>query len=700
MKNKIRVCAQARLIAVLFLALSVTTAGAANCIDQLDARSKRGKVQLVWTTVPDATGYEVFRSNELTPTEFASIGTVGSSIGIYLDFPPANGVTYLYRVVAYVAADTCQSRVVSSRPPTRRTRDANYGPVIYTEAVVAGSQGRLYRYAIGATDPEDDELEFLLTTAPADMELDSHTGLVTWLPALPGIAPVELEVRDPAGNKTTQAFLVDVADGNLGGTTKTIGPDGGSVTDNSGVSVIVPPGALAEEAIIGVEGIPLVEQLPGQVPSPILDFVGGASLGPDGILFDVPVTVVVPISRQLDEGDLLPVLVWGEARNAWIESTSSAVVLTGGLSAQFETDHFSTFTIFRGDAETSSLFGKVDPFTRLDDFILQVRNRFFNLFDLGGTVVLDPGPSPLPGQQNLDFFNCYQAIGAQFVVESDQGNAAVFLGCSTADECEIYRETQAELVFAFYREYDEVFIVPGSQGAQTRFIGDVGVEIYYDSVPPTLELEPPDDLLWVDVNMPLKYRLLCGKQGFKDQLVDAFISEGLALAAINPLSGATSADGEFDTTLTANPTNGGLITVTGLHQWTSSLGDEQLDVVPLQDANIVILSLTGDWFADGSGEDYDCVDPEDDGFGSGSGIGSFVQNGFSLSGGGEGVSIGATIVPLGEDRFTLSGTWRYEDSAGSWQGNGSVGNGTISFSGSGAGGGCKTRGGGTLTLIN
>lgn len=693
MKSKAASKVFSAFLVILVGILATSSAVLADCVEDFVVRSKASKAQLVWTAVPDNAGYEVFRSSELIPTDFALIANVEPSTSLLLDFPPGNGLTYLYRVSALVPSGACASRVVATHLSSRRGRGKNSAPVIYTEPTVAGPQGRQYRYEVGAADPEDDELEFILAAAPAGMVIDPLTGLITWLPELPGVATVELLVRDSVGNEATQTFIVDIADTNLGGTVELIGSAGGSVIDDTGVGVFVPPGALAEDTLIGVQGLPFIELLPGQVPSPQLPFLSGASLGPDGLQFNEAVMVVVPISQLLDEGTPLPVLVYSGDQNTWEELEEPATVLAGGLTAQFQTNHFSAFTVFRADDEAAGLFGEIDAVTLFDDFMAQVENRFANLFNFdSGEVVFDPGPSALPGQENLDFLNCYQFTGAQFVLETNQGRALRTRGCQSPEACAATRE-QAELVFIFFREFDETFETPAGPA---RFIGNVAAELYYESTSPTLELEVSDGQLWVGQQTSVKLSLLCGQQGFKEQQVDVLIKEGFNLAAVDPVTGTTSAQGTFDTTIYANPTDGGAVVVSGLYVWTNSLGTRQFEVVPMPDADIDILSLTGDWDASGDGEDFNCDDPEDDGSGSGSGSVSITQTKFSISGGGDGLTFGATITPGEGDAFSLGGNWRFEDSSGNWGGGGTVSSGVINFSGSGSGGGCRTRGGGTL----
>jgi hypothetical protein len=84
-------------------------------VDDLTARSKRGKVQLVWTHV-GADLYEIFRSDDGGAT-FAKIGETSSTYSTFLDASVTSGQTYQYYVKS---GDTCSSDPVEITVPTDR----------------------------------------------------------------------------------------------------------------------------------------------------------------------------------------------------------------------------------------------------------------------------------------------------------------------------------------------------------------------------------------------------------------------------------------------------------------------------------------------------------------------------------------------------------------------------------------------------
>ena len=97
------------------------------CVDDLAARAKRGKVQLTWTHT-GADMYVVYRSTT-DGGPYASVAVTDSTYSTYLDTDVVNGTTYFY-VVRPLAAnldELCQSNQASATPNVRpqqsRTND-------------------------------------------------------------------------------------------------------------------------------------------------------------------------------------------------------------------------------------------------------------------------------------------------------------------------------------------------------------------------------------------------------------------------------------------------------------------------------------------------------------------------------------------------------------------------------------------------
>ena len=89
----------------------------------------------------------------------------------------------------------------------------NDAPVITSAPVTTATVGALYTYDVNATDPDvADTLTYSLTTKPADMTLNSTTGLIQWKPTQVGDNKVVVKVADsnsiPALD--TQSFTIAV----------------------------------------------------------------------------------------------------------------------------------------------------------------------------------------------------------------------------------------------------------------------------------------------------------------------------------------------------------------------------------------------------------------------------------------------------------------------------------------------------------
>ena len=77
--------------------ITVTEPGVNQPIDDLAARAKAGKVSLVWSPIPDAAGYNIFRSTAGGPYELIQ-EEHESDYATYLDSSLTNGLTYCYFV--------------------------------------------------------------------------------------------------------------------------------------------------------------------------------------------------------------------------------------------------------------------------------------------------------------------------------------------------------------------------------------------------------------------------------------------------------------------------------------------------------------------------------------------------------------------------------------------------------------------------
>ena len=76
--------------------------------------------------------------------------------------------------------------------------------------------GQAYSYQAVARDPDGSSLAYLLLDGPSGLQLDSSSGLLSWLPSArsPASASVLLRAYDSRGGFDTQAFVIEVAGAN------------------------------------------------------------------------------------------------------------------------------------------------------------------------------------------------------------------------------------------------------------------------------------------------------------------------------------------------------------------------------------------------------------------------------------------------------------------------------------------------------
>lgn len=93
---------------------------------------------------------------------------------------------------------------------------SNEPPVISSNPPVSSRVGQAYRYQVVADDPESGALTYRLGQAPAGMTISAGNGSLEWTPAQAdaGAQPVAIDVSDPQGATTRQAFMLEVTTDN------------------------------------------------------------------------------------------------------------------------------------------------------------------------------------------------------------------------------------------------------------------------------------------------------------------------------------------------------------------------------------------------------------------------------------------------------------------------------------------------------
>ncbi len=196
------------IISVSAAAMELTPDEAVPCFKVIP-RAKSGKVELVWTHLGGQVIYNIHRAQESAPGLFSKTGSTTSTYSIYVDYPVANEMSYLYIVEAVKQDSTCYSNVVSAHPTALRSV-TNYVPVIYSSPVTSGATGTLYNYNADATDPNKNILSYSLSSAPQGMTINALTGLIGWSPSEAGSFNVTVDVNDGKGGTAAQSFAIVV----------------------------------------------------------------------------------------------------------------------------------------------------------------------------------------------------------------------------------------------------------------------------------------------------------------------------------------------------------------------------------------------------------------------------------------------------------------------------------------------------------
>jgi len=186
-----------------------------HCFD-ITVRSKNGKAQPSWTSMPGVERYDVYRADESDPFIFTKIAEVAPSvysISTYLDQTVDNEKTYLYVVGALSQGAWCYSKVQSTHPTVERTQGlVNYDPVIFSPPISHATAGIPYNYHVLATDPNEDSLTYVLVNAPEGMEIDQATGLISWVPECAGAYEITVQAHDSKEGTDTQTWSITVGD--------------------------------------------------------------------------------------------------------------------------------------------------------------------------------------------------------------------------------------------------------------------------------------------------------------------------------------------------------------------------------------------------------------------------------------------------------------------------------------------------------
>jgi uncharacterized delta-60 repeat protein len=250
--------------------------------------------------------------------------------------------------------------------------------------------------------------------------------------------------------------------GGAQGTSAVVGPAGGTLLGPHGAKVVIPPGALSADTLIGIEqtsvGAPAL-------PAGFAAFGQMFAFTPHGITFKVPVTITLPFDAAAAPAGSAPALYKTNAQNQW-ELLSNATLDTDGLSAEVTSFSYGIEKIRAPQRSWS-----VDAYSRLA-FPMTPRldqgkqNEFVVLkkpYDFGPALLQDPSapvPDLLPrefratGRINASQWGDTYSVSGEAPVASDAldpiGNSVSFSQSQTYRKKEVnatlrLKVTQARL---------------------------------------------------------------------------------------------------------------------------------------------------------------------------------------------------------------------------------------------------------------
>ncbi len=123
---------------------------------------------------------------------------------------------------------------------------------------------------------------------------------------------------------------------------------GGRVISEDGfATIIIPPLALPETTVITIETHPISLLPPAPDDERIFSSI---EFGPDGLVFDAPVTIVMPLTNYLPPGTELTLAYFDEGDDEWVEE-GVAIVNENGNRAVATITHFSNWISFMDQTE-------------------------------------------------------------------------------------------------------------------------------------------------------------------------------------------------------------------------------------------------------------------------------------------------------------------------------------------------------------
>jgi hypothetical protein len=288
------------------------------------------------------------------------------------------------------------------------------------------------------------------------------------------------------------------------------------------------------------------------LPGALLGFRGGATFGPSGLVFELPVTITLPLNAALEPGTQSPLYEFNPTDGSWNQTGFQATVGPGGRSASAEVTHFSTFVIVGSILEPglAGIFGLLAhdaghiPYAQL---FADYRSRLSTLFQIGGKGLHAFGGGPRRCYENvgLDAVLTYSvtevATAGALPVELEADSVAHHSGREGTIRIEYNFETSKRI-----SSTDPTALFP----ADTEHALQVNANVWISCGAPDLVLtaNKPDLDAVAREQATVTAQLVCGTEAFAGQEI-RFKATGTG--TIGSPSETTAGGGTAATTLTA-----------------------------------------------------------------------------------------------------------------------------------------------------
>ncbi len=364
-----------------------------------------------------------------------------------------------------------------------------------------------------------------------------------------------------------------------GATTARIGPSGGTITDPGGASLYIPPGALTQERLISILTHTNSNTLPAPAP-----FIGGADFGPDGLIFEVPVTITFPLSIDMPTGTILSIFQYDATHRGWLYTSFHSVVNPDMKSASAEVTHFTDYVIIMGID-----VGQGDPGLYFGSF----HQRFTDICnptptaDLFSDMVFAWSHRYFPVGEKLPFdfsaayptrgYECYEITGIQFVLSASRAvpdpnapppdpNFPTEGGWIETEDVNIpyLVGSQSDLQVVFDASLPAKIF--DSTCGEQQLVWNWTITVYFGCTASDIVLNVGTRDLYVRESTPLKAKATCGTEPMKGWPVNFQISSSSVAGSINPSQERTNENGETNPVVLTAGCDGGIINVSGLQQ--------------------------------------------------------------------------------------------------------------------------------------